>query len=706
MSHIHHRTCHLCEAMCGVVIEHDGARITNIRGDDEDPLSRGHVCPKALGLKDLHEDPDRLRVPLKRTASGWEELPWDQAFDEIAAKLRDVQARHGRDAVAVYQGNPTVHNHGSMIHGQAFVRALGTKNRYSATSLDQLPQMLAALQMFGHQLAMPVPDLDRTRYLLMIGANPVASNGSIMTAPGMSRRLKELRARGAKLVVVDPRRTETAELADRHVFIRPGTDALWMLALVHVITASGPPPLGRLAAFTRGVERLTAIARDFSPDAVAGATGVDAETTRTIARELVAADGAAIYGRVGVCTQEHGGLASWLVYALSVITGNLDRPGGSMFTTPAVDVVAASAKLGQKGHFGIRRSRVRGLPEFGGEYPAAVLAEELDTTGPGQTRALVTSCGNPVLSAPNGPRLEAALPGLELMVSIDIYLNETTRHAHYVLPPTFGVEKSHYDLAFSAFTVRNFAKYSPALFPRTPAQRHDWEIFFELTRRLEAKTMLSKLLWPLAAPVLRRVGPDAVVDVALRRGPHTLSISKLKRHPHGLDLGPLVPQLPERLYTSDKTIDLVPELYVADVARLAKKLGAPAPDLVLIGRRELRSNNSWMHNAERLVKGKDRCTLEMHPADAAARGLSDRTGTLVKVVTRTGALEVKLEITDALMPGVVSLPHGWGHHRPGTKLRIAEAHAGVSLNDVTDDLFVDELTGTVAFSGVPVDVHA
>ncbi|MCK6551626.1 molybdopterin-dependent oxidoreductase [Myxococcota bacterium] len=692
--------------MCGVVVEHDGATITKIRGDDDDPLSRGHVCPKAYGLKDLHEDPDRLRVPLKRTSAGWVEIPWDQAFDEVAAKLRDVQARHGRDAVAVYQGNPTVHNHGSMIHGQAFVRALRTKNRYSATSLDQLPQMLAALQMFGHQLLMPVPDLDHTRYLLMIGANPVASNGSIMTAPGITRRLKELRARGAKLVVVDPRRTETAELADRHVSIRPGTDALWMLALAHVITERGAPPLGRLAPFTKGVERLTAIARDFSPERVASATGVDAATTRQIAAELVAADGAAIYGRVGVCTQEHGGVASWLVYALSVLTGNLDRRGGSMFTTPAVDVVGGTAKLGQTGHFGVRKSRVRGLPEFGGEYPVAVLAEELDTPGPGQTRALVTSCGNPVLSAPNGRRLEAALEGLELMVSIDIYLNETTRHAHYVLPPTFGVEKSHYDLAFSAFTVRNLAKWSPALFQRSEAQRHDWEIFFELTRRLQPKTKLQKAGWALAAPLAKRLGPDAVVDFALRTGPHHLSLSKLKAHPHGLDLGPLEPQLPGRLFTADGKIDLVPDVYVADLARLAEKLSAKAPELVLIGRRELRSNNSWMHNAERLVKGRDRCTLEMHPADAAARNLSDRTGQPVKIATRTGVIEAALEITDAVMPGVVCLPHGWGHHRPGTRLRIAEAHAGVSINDVTDEQLVDALTGTIAFSGVPVDVHA
>jgi len=679
--------------MCGLEITVEGAKITGIRGDEQDPFSRGHICPKAVALGDIHEDPDRLKRPMKRTASGWQEIGWEQAFDEVAQKLAEIREKHGRDATALYQGNPTVHNHGSMIHGQMFTKALGTRSRFSATSLDQLPQMLAGLEMFGHQLLVPIPDLDRTDYLLMLGANPVASNGSLMTAAGVARRLKDLQKRGGKLVVIDPRRTETAEIADRHEMIRPGTDALFLLALLHLLE----PKPSHVTPFTDGLDTAKALARPFAPERVAEATGIAAENIRAIAAELQDAKSSAVYGRVGVCTQEFGGLASWLINVLNVVTGNLDRAGGVMFTKPAIDVVAITARLGQQGHFARRRTRVRGLPEFGGEYPAAAMAEEMDTPGPGQIKALVTSCGNPVLSSPNGPRLEKALPSLEFMISVDIYLNETTRHAHYILPPTFGVEHSHYDLAFHVFQVRNTAKYSEALFEREKGARHDWEIFMELASRLEAPT-LSKI----ARPLLRKVGPDAALDIALRTGPHRLSLKQLKKNPHGIDLGALEPCLPERLYTANKRIALVPEIYVKDIERLEKRLATPAQPLTLIGRRELRSNNSWMHNSDRLVKGKDRCTLLMHPDDAKKRGLDQRAE--VRIASRAGELTVKLEITADMMPGVVSLPHGWGHHRPGTRMRIAEAHAGASVNDLTDELVLDELTGTVNFSGVPVSV--
>ena len=480
MSRTHFRTCHLCEAMCGIAIEVEGDRILAIRGDADDPFSRGHICPKAVALQDVHEDPDRLRRPLRRTAAGWEEIGWDEALDEAARRLAAIQKEHGRNAVAVYQGNPTVHNHGSILFGQLFLRSLGSRSRFSATSVDQLPQMLASLLMFGHQLLLPVPDVDRTDFLLILGANPVASNGSLMTAPGIERRLKAIKARGGRIVLVDPRRTETAALADLHLPIRPGGDALLLAAIIHTLVAEQRLRPGRLAEVTNGIDVLADAVKPFSPEAVADRTGLAPDVIRDLARDFAKAPSAVAYGRVGTCTQEFGGLASWLVTALNLVTGNLDRPGGAMFPTPAVDVVALGDRIGQRGHFDKGRSRVRGLPEFGGEWPVAVLAEEIETEGPGQIRALVTSSGNPVLSTPNGARLDRALARLEFMVSIDLYLNETTRHAHLILPPTFALERSHYDLVFHALAVRNTAKFSHALFPAPPDARHDWQILLEL----------------------------------------------------------------------------------------------------------------------------------------------------------------------------------------------------------------------------------
>ena len=542
----HFRTCHLCEAMCGIAIDLEGERIVAIRGDKDDPFSRGHICPKAVALQDVHEDPDRLRRPLRRTASGWEEVSWEAALDEAAARLAAVQRAHGKNAVALYQGNPVVHNHGAILFGQLFQRSLGSRSRYSATSVDQLPQMLASLLMFGHQLMLPIPDVDRTDFLLVLGANPLVSNGSILTAPGIERRLKALKARGGRLVVVDPRRTETAALADLHLPIRPGGDAFLLAALVHALAGERLRP-GRLAAFSDGLERLAAAVRPFSPEAVADRTGIDAATIRTLARDFASAASAVAYGRVGTCTQEFGGLASWLVNALNVVTGNLDRPGGAMFTAPAVDLVAFADRIGQRGHFDKGRSRVRGLPEFGGEWPAAVLAEEIETPGEGQVRALVTSSGNPVLSTPNGARLDRALASLDFMLSIDLYVNETSRHAHLILPPTFALERSHYDLVFHALAVRNTAKFSEPLFPAPRGSRHDWQILLELATRLEKARGEGGLGSWLRHRVFSALGPDGLVALLLRFGPRGaglvpfgrgLSLGRLRRDPHGLDLGP------------------------------------------------------------------------------------------------------------------------------------------------------------------------
>ena len=711
MTTTHHRTCHLCEASCGVRVELDDAgRITDLRGDEEDPFSRGYVCPKVMGLVDVHTDPDRLTTPVRRRGTEWEPIGWDEAFDLVATRLREIRRRHGPDAIAVYQGNPTAHNLGLLTYGQLFLRRLGTRNLYSATSADQLPHMLSSLLMFGNQVLLPVPDLDRTHYFLVLGANPVVSNGSLMTAPDVKRRLADLRARGGTLVVVDPRRTETARLADRHHFIRPGTDALFLLGLLHTLYGEGLARPGRLRSALRGEDQLRRLAAEYAPERSERATGIPAAEVRAIARELAAAPSAAVYGRVGVCTQEFGGLSSWLINAVNIATGNLDNPGGSMFSRPPVDLVKLADLIGMKGSFGRFRSRVRGLPEFGGELPVSCLAEEIETPGPGQIRALITSAGNPVLSIPNGARLERALPSLEFMVSIDFYRNETTRHADLILPPTFALEHDHFEIAAFAVSVRNGARYFPALFPRRPDQRHDWEICLELASRLELPdNPVGRAAGAALRRVGRRVGPKGIMQAAMAFGPYRrrgVSFDTVARAEHGLDLGPLEPCLPDGLHTRDGTIDLAPAEYLADVARLRAHLDAasqPAGSLLLIGRRQLRSNNSWLHNSQRLVKGKPRCTLLVHPDDAGRIGLA--TGDTARVSSRAGTAEALVEVSDEIMPGVVSLPHGWGHGRPGIALRVAAGTPGTSVNDLTDETFLDLLSGTSGFSGVPVSVE-
>ncbi|MBK9035933.1 MAG: molybdopterin-dependent oxidoreductase [Myxococcales bacterium] len=700
MATTHYRSCPLCEATCGVAIDVDGAQVTSIRGDADDPFSRGYLCPKATALADLHHDPDRLRRPMIRDGATWREAGWDEALELVARRLRAIRTDHGKDAVAVYQGNPTGHNLGLLTYGQLLLRKLGTRNAYSATSLDQLPHMLAALTMFGDQLLMPVPDLDRTDCMLALGANPLASNGSIMTAPDVKGRLKALLARGGSLIVVDPRATETAALASQHLFIRPGTDALFLLSLLHVLFAEGLARPGRLAGFTDGLAELEAIARAYPPARTAATTGITAAQVTAVARALAAAQRPVVYGRLGVCTQAFGGVAAWLCYAVNVVLGALDRVGGLMFTTPAIDALPLARTLGYDGGFARWHSRVRGLPEFGGELPAVTLVDEIETAGPGQIRALITSAGNPVLSAPGGPRLERALATLDFMVSIDPHLNETTQHAHVILPPTSALERSDYDLAFAAFSVRNVARYSPAVFARGDDQRHDWEICAELAARLYVPGPLVDL----AVRAARALPPERVLELGLRAGPHRLSMAKLRAAPHGLDLGALEPRLPARLRHRDRRVQLAPAIYQRDLARLDATLtaGRPADALTLIGRRDLRSNNSWMHNSARLVKGKPRCTLLMHPDDAGARGLAD--GDTARLASAVGAVEVPVELTTSIMPGVVSLPHGWGHHRKGARLAVAAAHAGVSMNDVTDPACVDALTGTAILAGQDVTV--
>lgn len=715
----HFRTCNLCEAMCGVAISVQANGTLRIEGDAEDVFSHGYICPKAVALQDIHYDPDRLKHPVRRTENGWRQIGWDEAFDEVADNLKRVQAKYGRHSVATYVGNPTVHNYGSLLFLPGFIRSLHTRNRFSATSVDQLAHHFAAFFMFGHQLLLPIPDLDRTDFLLILGGNPAVSNGSLMTAPDVAGRLRAIRARGGKVILVDPRRTETARIADQHIFIRPGTDVLLLLALLNVIYAENLARPDRLTEFTDGVEIVRKLAADFSPEITAPITGVRAEQVRELAREFANAKTAVCYGRMGVSTQEFGGVCQWLINVLNIITGNLDRPGGAMFTKPAFDAVGAPEAVAPRGSYGRWHSRVRKLPEFGGELPVAALAEDILTPGKDQIRAVVTSAGNPVLSTPNGRQLDRAFAGLEFMASVDFYINETTRHANIILPPTASLEHDHYDLAFHVLAIHNTAKYSQPLFAPQENTRHDWQIFLELQTRMESKGVREQLLAKTKRAVVARFFPPSrLVDLALRFGPYGnklnpfssgLTLAKVKESPHGIDLGPLESCFPDRLRTDNRLIALAPEILVKDIERVKTRLlasnGNHGPhDLLLIGRRQLRSNNSWMHNSERLVKGPPRCTLLMNPDDAADRDII--AGQQVQVHSRTGSIKIPVEISQDMMRGVISIPHGWGHDRAGVQLGVAEQHAGASINDLTDDQSIDALCGTAAFSGTWVSVKS
>jgi len=738
----HYRTCPLCEATCGLEITTRGDEVVSVRGDENDVFSKGYICPKGVALKQLHEDPDRLRTPMIRQPDGsFASATWDEAFALIDQRLSPILATD-RNAVGAYLGNPNVHNLSSELYLKVFLKAVGSRNVYSASTLDQFPKQAASALMFGHGLSVPVPDLDRTDHLLMLGANPLASNGSLMTAPDVRGRLRALRNRGGRLVVVDPRRSRTAEIADEHVFIRPGTDAYLLFAMVNVLFAEGLTKPGRLAEFTAGIDEVRELAAEFSPETVAPLCGVGADTIVRLARELSAAPTAAVYARIGTCTQEFGTIASWLVDVLNLLTGNLDRAGGAVFPLAAAGQQNSTGKPG-KGRgttFGRWQSRVRGQGEVFGELPVVCLAEEIEAPGEGQIRALITLSGNPALSAPNADRLEAALDSLDFMVSVDVYLNETTRHADVILPAPSPLRRSHYDLGLYQFAVHNAANYSPPVLEPKPHLPDEWVTLLrlvgvvtgqgpdadvdaiddfvagELVKR-EIGTVGSGIEDSTVSAVLDQLaprrGPERLLDLLLRVGafgdkfgkqPDGLSLAVLEANPHGVDLGPATSRLPDALRTRSGLLELAPAEILADLGRLRAKLtDSPTPNgLLLVGRRDLRSNNSWMHNLPLLVRGSDRCTMHMHPADADRLGLAD--GKLAFVRSKAGGIEVPVEVTDAIMPGVVSIPHGWGHDRKGARLGVASAHPGVNSNILTDDALTDALTGNAVLNGIPVTV--
>jgi anaerobic selenocysteine-containing dehydrogenase len=711
--------------MCGIEVATKGRQILSIKGDKDNPFSQGYSCPKASALKDLYDDPDRLKRPMKKVRleggeSGWEEITWDEAFDLVANNLHSIQQAHGNNAVGVYLGNPNAHNMGSILFGPYFYRALKSHNRYSATSVDQLPHHIVSRRLFGHISQIPIPDIDHTQHFMIIGGNPLASNGSIMTVPNVKKRLKAIQKRGGKVIVIDPKRSETADISCEHHFIRPGSDVLLLLAMLHVLFEKQLHKMDAILPYAEDIKEVENYVKDYSPQKVSEATGISASHITQLVTDFCDADSAVCYGRMGASVQAFGTLTQYLIMLFNMLTGNLDKRGGMMFTQPAADVLPVSGK-GSMGGF---TSRVRGLPAFAGEYPVACLAEEILTPGEGQIKAMVIGAGNPVVTTPNAEQLDKAFSELDFMVAVDFYVTETSRHADVILPPVTALERDHYDIVFHNFAVRNFATYSEAVVEIDEDQLTDWQIYLSLAERLDAlngkNTAHYAALWDKQ--------PKGVVDDLLKAGlyggkPRSadeeafaysnstadespvrgLSLETLKAHPHGIDLGPLQPSLPEALFHEDKKIHLDFDYFMSDLDRVNKHffdVENQEKSMVLIGRRHLKTNNSWLHNSPRMVKGNNRCTLQLHPDDGKAHGIDD--GDKVSVKSRVGQLTVEAEITDAIMPGVVSIPHGWGHNKKGIKLSVASQTPGVNTNILTDDLQVDKLSGNAVLNGVPV----
>ncbi|MFB7441086.1 molybdopterin oxidoreductase family protein [Streptomyces mirabilis] len=735
------RVCPLCEATCGLALTIEGTRVTGARGDRDDVFSKGFICPKGASFGAADGDPDRLRTPLVRTDGELREATWQEAFDAIAAGLGPIVEQYGPHALGIVLGNPNVHTMAGALYPPVLLSALRTHSVFTASTLDQMPKHVSSGLLYGDANAIPVPDLDHTDHLLLIGANPLESNGSLCTAPDFPGKLKALRARGGTLTVIDPRTTRTAKLADRHVTIRPGTDALLLAAMTYVLFEEKLVDLRELAPHVQDVEELATAVRDFTPEAASEACDVDADTIRALARELAAAPTAAVYGRIGSCTVPHGTLASWLVDVLNILTGNLDRPGGALFPQAATDKTPRPAGPGRGFALGRWHSRVSGHPEAKGELPLAALAEEIDTATPegSPVRALIAIAANPVLSAPDGDRLDKALDSLDFMVSVDPYLNETARHADVVLPPPPPSQSAHHDFAFNTLAVRNQVRYNRPAVPLEPGRMAETEILARLVLAatgmhgadpsavdaMVIDSTLGKAVQDPHGPVHERdpkelatrltgeSGPERRLDMMLRLGPYGegfgarpdgLSLEKLLAHPHGIDLGPLRPRLPQPLKTRSGKIELLPAPIVDDLPRLRAALRERPAAIVLVGRRHLRSNNSWMHNVPALTGGTNRCTLHIHPEDAARLGLAD--GTAVRVKGAGGEVVAPVEVTDTVRRGVVSLPHGWGHDRPGTRMSHAALDPGVNVNQLLDGSLLDPLSGTAVLNGVPVELAA
>ncbi|EBA14703.1 oxidoreductase, molybdopterin-binding protein [Roseobacter sp. SK209-2-6] len=679
--------------MCGLVVRYNDSDVVSIKANPDDPLSRGHICPKAVALQDFRTDPDRVTQPLKKVDGVFQPVSWEEAYDFAVEQLTAAQKTHGKDAAAIYLGNPNAHKFGNLLNLPKLVKALGTVNRYSSATADQIPHHVTSIHMLGHPMLIPVPDVERTDFMLILGGNPVVSNGSMMTAPGFGRRMDEIKARGGRVVVVDPRRTETAKKAGEHLPIRPETDAYLLLAMIHEVFASGLVDLGALNDNVKGIEALQAAVLPFTCEVAAQMTGLEASQISQLAQDFSKAGSAVSYARMGASTQSFGSLCQWASNALNIVTGNFDRAGGAMFTTPALDYVGMTSRKGQQRSYPEKRSRVSGQPLYNGEFPISVMAEEMETPGEGQIKSLITVAGNPVLTAPNGQRIAKALEGLDFMMSIDIHINDTTRHADLILPATVALEEVVYDMVFHSFAVRNTAAFAEAIFEPPNNNPQEWQVIAQLAARLSGANSIGP-------------SPRQVLEMLLPQGFHgkDVSVDGLLTAPIGaVDLGPLVPNIQHRLETPDGLIDLAPDVFLEDLPRLLafEPQENEAFPLLMIGRRQVRSHNSWTQNSQRLVKGRNRCTLQLHPKDAYRLGISDSQD--VEVASRVGEITLPAEVTDEMMPGVVSIPQGWG--QSNTTMGNATRELTVSINDLTDDSRMDPVSGNAAFNGVPVRVQ-
>ena len=729
-----YRICPLCEACCGLEVTHESGKVVAVRGAESDPFSRGYICPKGVAIADLHNDPDRLRQPLIKRDGRFVEATWDEAFAEIERRLLPVIERHGAAAVGTVLGNPVSHRHGLTLYAQRFLRTLGSPNVFSASTVDQMPKHRAVGEMYGQWMTIAVPDIARTDLLVILGGNPMASNGSLWTVPDFRGKARALRARGGRLVTIDPRRTETAKVSDDHHFIRPGGDVFLLLGLVHTLFAEGLVRPGRLAAHINGLSELEAAVAPYDADRVAPRCGMDAHIIRQLARDLANSERAALYGRIGTCLQAFGTLNNWLVDVVNILTGHFDEPGGMMFPKAAAFATNTRGKPGEGRGVKVARRMMKSapVPEIMSEYPVTTIADEITDAGEDGIRAMISIAANPVLSAPNGERLSNALGQLDFMLSLDIYLNETTRHADVILPGLSPLEDSHWDVVFNQFAWRNAARYSAPVFDRPGDQLAEWQVFMRLIGLLQGQgpnadaealdhaitlVEVEKVAGALAPQVMSATsglsGPDRLVELELRAGPYGdgfgrnpdgLTLAKVRASGQGIDLGPHEPRMPDILRTPSGRIELAPPDFVADLARVEKALSELPPELVLIGRRDVRTNNSWMHNLPTLAKGPNRCKLLVHPVDAQRYGLAN--GEFAEISGNGHDMLVPVEITDDLMPGVVSLPHGWGHDQTDARMSLAARNPGVNINALMDGGARDPLSGNAVLNGVAVSLRA
>lgn len=673
-------TCNLCEAQCGLRVGVEGARVTGVRGDPDDVLSRGHVCPKAHALRELYDDPQRLRAPVRRTATGWERVSWDDALSDVSARLRKVRRSRGRDAVALYVGNPVAHSHRAALGSQLLTMALGTKNRFDPNSQDSNPRLFACMQVYGDALSLPVPDVDRTDHLLMLGANPAASNGSQMGLGDVRVRMRGIRERGGRVVLVDPRRTESAAWADRHHFIRPGGDAALLFAMLHVLFSEGRVDARATAAASGGRE-LRELAARFPPSASDRRL---ASTRRRSARSRWSswrrAARASTRASVSARTPSGRWRRGWSRRSTSSPGTSIARAGPCSRRRPPTWRRSAASSWATTPGAGGRACA--GCPSSSGRSRRRRWPRRWIRPGRGGWWRSCASRATPCSRRRTASGWRALWRNLEHMVAVDYYVNETTRHARYILPPQHVFETGNFNLLLSRFTVRNVAKYSPPILRTGDDTRDDWDILSNLAARVALPGPLHRACHRAGRDV-----PERVLDLLLRLGPRRLSMRALREAPHGLDLGPLVPSRGDRVRTPDGRIRLAPPALVADVPRLEAWVDEHrrAGDLVLVGRRHLRGNNSWMNGLPSLAKGPDRKRLLVHPTDAARLGVAD--GDTVRVRSRTGRVSAVVGVTDDVMPGVVSLPHGF---------------AQCSANDLTDDRLVEPVVGTSILNGVPV----